>query len=781
VTVFRSIAVWGPGIAALLLWSGIASPWLLFVVATVGLFGTAWWPLSVAVALTGWFAVDVPIPALVVAFLYRLVYADRIRALWIRLAERYRMRRVLGFASHAFGADLLGPQRSLRHRVVRAGATSNQHVPAPPVRCRHAGAGQYREGDRLMLTGRTEEALGSYLDALRAHPTEGLCSQALLARAAEAAADENAPRLALELATAALVGIPERPILRWATLAARATALQARAAAELGMPEEAARFLRTAQRIPHRNRPTERFVRVSAVMVFICSRQALNSEMAMAVISSETVSQQLNRPTPYELALLVSHWGGELQQRGDRQLAIEQYDAAIALVVAEGFGMAVTGPAGAGRVVAHHHRIASILLAAWCGRLECLEAPDEGDDFTTAADLAVEVGDHGLACRLFLADPRVRSHTGLQELIRRPLPSWAFADDRLQHSWDQIYATLAGLDIRLEPNDRAAAKSRAAEQFEILAQKLPSVFKQSVTRVGGTRDQDAPQREPDLVGYVEGERQPDEASRAADKLESGEAAPPLREEERHPTLADVVMPLWITAAEDLTDGPCLTLRRAWQLGRARGHHLLGPEHLFLAALSDSECRKAAEAAEITGPDIDRVLGKTMNSDGTPTGLTQSALSVLVDSASRAEQQGVTLTRPSHIVLSVLGASPSALLALCTGDNADEIAIRLTCRAEWHWTDTESRLDFGGAFSAPARSVLAAAVDAAGGAVVGAEELVGAVFESPNAPPTVRARASRLAARPRSKDEISTPVWAPNLRRELLTMAARCAQWSRGAD
>ncbi|MEU8633220.1 Clp protease N-terminal domain-containing protein [Amycolatopsis sp. NPDC048633] len=761
--VLRSAVVWGGGIVALLMWNGSANPWLSLVVAAVGLLGTSWWPLTIGVAVTGWFTLDAPILALAVAFLYRLVYADRIRTLWIGLADRLRTRRALSFASRAFGLDLRGPRRSVRHWIARAKATSIQHVPAPPVRCRHGGAGHYREGDQMMRDGRSSDALMSYLEALLSHPAEGICGQVLLARAAEAALEVKAPLVAAELAARAATGISDRPVLRWATLAARTKALQARAAADLGRLEDANQLIRAAQRIPHKNRSTDRFVRMSAVMVFLRSRDALNAEMARDAISGET-AQQLSRPSPYELAFLLLFWGDELRRRGDLELASEHYEFGISHAASVASDMVTSGLADP-----HYRRAVSILLATWCGRLECPGTLGDEDEFPAAADSAVRVGDHLLASRLFLADPRVRGHEGLEEFIRSPLPPWTFADDHLRSGRNQVDAGLSGLVVN--PGDRKAAEARAAELFGALAEKHPSIFAAAAARVRGTAGLETPEEPPASAGGV--------AAQPERELPIVRAS---RERLRRPVLADVRVPSWIIAAEELVNGPCPVLRRAWEIGRVRGHHLLGVEHLFLAALSDSECREAAVAAGITANAVDEVLRMVTNPDGTPGGLTQSARAVLAGSAIRALHAGVALVRPPHVVLSVLDAAPSALIPLCAGETTDEVAVRLHHGAGRCRSEPRQQLGLGGAFSAPARAALATAVDAAGGTVVSVGALASAVVDAPTAPPSVRARAKGFERRGATAGGgLTSPLWTPRLRHALLTAGAACARWARGVD
>ncbi|WP_033289243.1 Clp protease N-terminal domain-containing protein [Amycolatopsis jejuensis] len=556
---------------------------------------------------------------------------------------------------------------------------SIQHVLAPPVRCRHEGA--YQGADRLLREGRAAEALTAYLEALRDHPADGLCGRVLLARTAEAALDAHAPRLALDLAAEAVEGIDERPILRWATLAARAGAVRARAAAELGLLDDAARFLRAAQRIPHRNQPTERYVRISAVLVFAPARDALDSEMAMDVISSETVAQQLKRLTSYEMAYLLTHWGRVLQGRGVPKQASVQYSAAISHVD----GIRVTW---SGTIAAKYRRMATMLLTAQCGVLECEGGSD--DDFATVVELAVRLGDQYLATRL----AGYRAHPDLTALVEQPRPWWMLAEDP----------------------EAEVDRERAREQFEVLAKAVPGAFEKVTARI------------------------------------SGVVLPEVARVAAAPELVPAV-PGWVTAAEEA--GPCLTLRRAWEISRDRGHHLLGPEHLLLAALADGECRNAAAAAGITVATIDEMLRKTMNAQGTPGGLTEAARSALEESAVRAWQDGVPLVRPSHVLLSVLSHTVLA--------SPDEIAVRVTCGATARWRDPGPRLPIAGPFSAPARAVLMAASD---GRTITHGDLISALSASLATPPTVRDRAAKCP---------------PNGASVTFPWAALCTQWTRGID
>ncbi|CRK59344.1 exonuclease SbcC [Alloactinosynnema sp. L-07] len=819
----RLAVLWVPALLASAALLAEVGPAPALAVAAVCLLGQRHWLVAALVVAVAVYFGDAPVLPLLLASLYRVVYADPI-------------------------GSLIEPQTGGTRR-----ARSRRHRCTPVAFCRHGARREYRLGDRAMWHGDPRTALDAYLRALAEHPADGLCARILELRAAEASQAVGAARLAAALGSAAVADLPESPIFRQAVVAARGHVVRALAACDLGDPAEGRRLLRLGQAVAHRDRPAERYVRLGAVAVLVSGQDAANEEQAQDVVSGALVGQAVKRVTPYELAWAVLVWADVLAGRGRRDLAVGMYRHAIGMIEGDELCLALARPSE----LEQARHAANVLVSAVCGLLETSSevGADLAERGAAALDAASRTGDALAAARVCAARYARSGRAEARDAGDRWFDGSAafFGDERLQDSWARVRAELArsapGTPVSAaepvpwswHPEVAATQRQGAAAAVALLdavARQVPAVgavaaharataaaiaagptvtqlvvplealIVPAATDTPGTAEVAAVEAAAEVVG-ASGPADAGERAVVVDAVLTSEVvealeadASPAADEDAGPVQVgsrrqpaararrgarEVVRaalpepPDWLAAAESLTEAHCETVHGAWSLAHAAGQPFVDVTQLLLAAAVDRECGAALAAAGATverlGRALERVLGGGCSA---PSGLTAGAEEVLRGALHIAREHRTVLIRPWHVLTAVLSGPPSVVTCVLAAEGVcvDEVVVRLSHGAANSMREPEPT-PLGpatSAFGVPARAVFEEACRLAvrRGRLTG-DEVVVAVSRYALAPPSLRGRASAGGEGPR---EHRRSARLDSALRELDAVSAR---WSRGVD
>ncbi|MFC8201881.1 Clp protease N-terminal domain-containing protein [Streptomyces sp. NPDC057298] len=199
----------------------------------------------------------------------------------------------------------------------------------PRFRCGHGAGGAVREADEALVTGRPGRALDAYLRLLADHPRSDFCDRVLYARAAEAALAARCPRIAHDVAAAAIRRTGDQPVGADAVLTVRSLALWARALLALDRTEAAAAALRRAQNTTQRDTAVDLLVRLTAAEIHLAQEAPFDDlDTAIDRLTSMLSRHDLNPSEPGVLPPLLIGLGRLFVRQGRLQPAREAFDLA---------------------------------------------------------------------------------------------------------------------------------------------------------------------------------------------------------------------------------------------------------------------------------------------------------------------------------------------------------------------------------------------------------------------------------------------------------------------
>jgi len=616
-------------------------------------------------------------------------------------------------------------------RRIRARGNRIQLPPVEPrLRCKHGLGPRIETAAGLSRRGLDDAAVDAYLEILADHPEQVTCRRLLLLRTAEASRSAGDHDLAVELSAAAERGLPQDPIGKDATLAVRAEATRAGALARQGDHVEAARAIRTAQRLTQGSRATERYLRWAAAEVRLSTREVCTSVDFAGEIAAALTEQHLSLRMTSELTELKIAMAWRLLAAGEAQGAASAFTSVLQDLDLDPVAAGVRGPDGSVQVPVKWQSTWRLFTLAVAGVLAADAARGEGlsADALANAELAVDLapyfGQNLTGARMLLNWALADSHRGhakdaiaklrrAQGCADRYLHT--FADRRRQLEWVRLRQDIAdalqsvsGVVEALisspwpvvgEGREQAErARAKADDLFERLAATDPA-FGAARSRVPARLDAGwAHGPGGSLLGppldHAIGPRDNPPA-----RLKAQSSLPPRMPDRAASLPTD---PDWLEPLMAATGSRCWTLMLAVDQARALGHGHVGPEHLLLAVSRDGGCAAILDGLGVPADDLRVVVSSWYSRTSPAVPVLDPKLPALArDAATIAASLGESRVLAGHLLVALLAdprGAGGAVLRACGGDLE------------------EARLRVDAAIAGPALKARAGALFSAGGVV-----------------------------------------------------------------